>query len=447
MTVRIVNSEKKGFFSLLTLLEINHAAPSTDRDQFMNSPFSRHTLDNGLSLIFETIPRINSAAVGFFANTGSRDEVPQQAGVSHFLEHMCFKGTSKRDWRQLSLDIDDLGATWNAYTWWEGTAYFHWVQSERATQSIEILADMMRSTIPVEEFDTEKKVILEEIAMYHDRPDALIFDELIRTAYPEHPLGQSVLGTEDTVGALTRDQMVDYFSRRYAPENMTFIVTGKFDKNEIIASVESLCGDWETGESGRDQPDPAFTGQTRVVERENVTREHITLAFPAPSGANPDATTGEMLSTYLGASTNSRLYWSVVQNGLADEASADYVGLSDTGLIYIYLSVDPARAEEALEVVRNECQALHQEIDADALERAKTRAATSVVCSGEHGLHRFGQLVDDVSCGAPLRSLDQQMDEIRQVDADRIAAYLADFPLDRDPALVALGPLTELAPA
>lgn len=409
------------------------------------SPFTSHTLDNGLTMIFEAIPRINSAAVGFFANTGSRDEVPEQAGISHFLEHMCFKGTAKRDWRQLSLDIDDLGATWNAYTWWEGTAYFHWAQSERATQSIEILADMMRSTIPAYEFDTEKKVILEEIAMYHDRPDALIFDHLIRTAYPDHPVGQSVLGTEETVGALTREQMIEYFDRRYAPENMTFIVTGRFNRDEIIAAVEDSCGDWTSGESGRDQPNPVFSRQTRVFPRDNVTREHVTLAFPAPSAASTEAITAEMLSAYLGASTNSRLYWAVVQNGLADEATADFAGFSDAGLIYIYLSVDPARTDEAIEVVLQECRGLHGDIDTGALGRAKTKAATSVVCAGEHGLHRFSQLVDDLSCGAPLRTLDEQIEEIRGVNADTIARYLSSYPLDGEPALVALGPRAELA--
>ena len=109
-------------------------------------------------------------------------------------------------------------------------------------------------------------------------------------------------------------------------------------------------------------------------------------------------------------------------NGLADEATANYVGLSDTGLFYIYLSVDPTRTKEAIDVVLSECQALHDQIDDEALERAKTKAATSVVCSGEHGLSRFGQLVDDVSCNAPLRSLDDQIDEIRSVDTDRIGS-------------------------
>ena len=134
---------------------------------------------------------------------------------------------------------------------------------------------------------------------------------------------------------------------------MTFIVTGKFDREEIIASVEAVCGDWKSGESGRNQTNPTFVGKTHVVERGNVTREHVTLAFPAPSGADTDAMTAEMLATYLGASTNSRLYWAVVQNGFADEATSDYIGLSDTGLLYIYLYVDPARTEESLDVVRN----------------------------------------------------------------------------------------------
>jgi len=410
----------------------------------MSSPFSTHTLDNGLTLVFESIPRIHSAAVGFFANTGSRDEPVAITGISHFLEHMCFKGTPNRNWRQLSLDTDDLGAMWNAYTWWEGTAYFHWVQAERACDSIEILADMMRSHLPNEEFDMEKKVILEEIAMYRDRPDALIIDDLIQEAFGPHPLGQSVLGTEETVQSISRDQMADYHQKRYGPNNLTFIITGSFDRNEVIKTVEKHCGHWTSQEKGRLQVPPAFNSSSRVVQRESVTREHIALALPAPPASADDATTADLLASYLGASSNSKLFWSVIQKGLADEASADYVGFSDTGLFYLYASVDPKNVSEVLDVIRKEMTDLKNGVYADALQRTKTKFATGLACSGENGLSRFSQIVGSVSTNTPLKSLAEEQAKISAVSATHIADYLERYPLDKEPALVALGPMDKL---
>lgn len=405
--------------------------------------FSTHMLDNGLKLVFEEIPRIRSAAAGFLANTGSRDEPSNLAGVSHFLEHMCFKGTAKRDWRQLSLDVDDLGAMWNAYTWWEGTAYFHWVQSERVAESVEILSDMMRSTIPNEEFDIEKKVILEEIAMYNDRPDSMIFDELIQSAFDGHPLGQSILGTEETVAGISHDDMAEYFNSRYAPNNLTFIITGNFDRDEIIETVSECCGSWSSQPTDRDQSPPAFKPGSQVKPKEGVAREHIAFAVPAPPANHEESVTADLLATYLGASTNSRLFWSVIQKGLADEASADYYGFSDSGLFYVYISVDPANAGQVVDIVRTELADLSNGIDSDALGRAKTKAATSMVSSGQHGLHRFSQIVGDLSTNTPLKSLEEQLAEIEGVTAESIGQYLEKHPVTADPSLIALGPMPE----
>lgn len=407
----------------------------------MQTPFSTHRLDNGLTLAFEAIPRIRSAALGFFVRTGSRDEPAEMAGVSHFLEHMCFKGSPRRDWRQLALDVDDLGAMWNAYTWWEGTAYFHWVQSARAVDSVEILADMMRATLPPDEFDTEKKVILEEIAMYRDRPDALIIDELIQDAFAGHPLGQSVLGTAETVGATTRDQMADYMQRRYAPNNLTFVITGQFDRDQIIQAVEENCGDWAPVPDGRDQGAPAFHGSRRTVRREQVVREHIAIAYPAPPDADTWSAAADLTAAYLGASSNSRLFWTVVQKGLADEASADYFGFSDAGLFYLYVSVDPENVSQVLETVREELAALKRGVDEEALRRARTKRATALMCNGENGLRRFSQIVGSLSTNTPLKTLEEELAEIEAVSPQRVAEYLERFPLDGEPAVVALGPM------
>jgi predicted Zn-dependent peptidase len=413
----------------------------------MDAPFSTHTLDNGLKLVFEEIPRIRSAALGFYVNTGSRDEPSELAGVSHFLEHMCFKGSPRRDWRQLATDVDDLGAMWNAYTWWEGTAYFHWVQSDRAADSVEILSDMMRATLPSDEFDTEKKVILEEIAMYRDRPDALIIDELIQDAYVGHPLGQSVLGTEETVGSITRDQMAAYMRNRYAPENLAFVITGKFDRDGVIRAVEENTGSWEGGENGRSQSVPTFHRTQRAVKREHVVREHLAMAFPAPPDSAEWAPTADLLGAYLGASTNSRFYWSIVQKGLADEASADYFGFSDAGMFFVYASVDPKNVGAVLDAVRAELSDLKKGVDEEALARVRTKRATALVCNGENGLRRFSQIVGSLSTRTPLKTLDEELAEIEAVTPDRVADYLAAFPLDGDPAMVALGPMETLSEA
>lgn len=410
----------------------------------MASPFSTHTLHNGLKLVFETIPRIRSAAVGFFVQTGSRDEDPDLLGISHFLEHMCFKGTPKRDWRQLALDVDDLGAMWNAYTWWEGTAYFHWVQRDRAPDAIEILSDMMRATLPADEFATEKQVILEEIAMYHDQPDALIVDDLIREAFGDHPLGQSVLGTTDTVRGISRECMVAYHQRRYGANNLTFVITGAFDREAIIRAVETHCGNWHPSDAARKQLTPIFQPATRIVQRENVAREHIALAFPAPPSADAHGPTADLLAVYLGAASNSRLYWSIIHQGLADEASAEYIDFSDAGLFYLYLSVDPQNAARVLDIARRELADLKNGIDKDALQRAKTKRATGMICSGENGLSRFSQIVGNLSTGTPLKTLAEERAEIDAVTPERIASYLDQYPLDTDPALVALGPMASL---
>jgi predicted Zn-dependent peptidase len=290
----------------------------------------------------------------------------------------------------------------------------------------------------------EKNVILEEIAMYNDRPDSLIIDDLLLEAFGNHPLGHSVLGTEKTVGPITRDQMAEYHKRRYSASNLTFIITGSFDRNEIIHAVETHCGSWLSGDQGREQPTPTFQASSRVVKREGVAREHIALALPAPPAPDDQAVTADLLSAYLGASTNSKLYWSVIQEGLADEASAEYIGFSDAGLFHVYASVDPQNAARVLDIIRHEMADLKNGIDADALERAKTKLATGLICSGENGLSRFSQIVGNLGTTTPLKTLKEERAEIDAVTPESITNYLEAYPLDLDPALVALGPLESL---
>jgi len=197
--------------------------------------FHFHNLPNGLRVVIERMPGVRSAAAGFLARTGARDETPDLAGVSHFLEHMCFKGTPRRTWEQINIEFDRMAVDYNAFTSEERTFYYGWVRTAEIGNQIELLADMMRSRIPPEEFDMEKKVVLDEIARSNDQNMHVAYDFLHGRVFKEHPLSWPVLGYEQTVGDLTREQMQAYFRWRYAPNNLVLIVAGQVEPAETLA--------------------------------------------------------------------------------------------------------------------------------------------------------------------------------------------------------------------
>src|SRR5476649_641801 len=206
--------------------------------------FKHHQLSNGLDIIAEENPDSHSFAAGIFVRTGSRDEEVKVNGVSHFLEHMMFKGSSKYTWEDVNRIFDEIGARYNAYTSQEMTAYYANVLPEFTERALEHLSHLLRPAIRVEDFTTEKKVILEEIAMYLDDPGHRLYERLMEAHFANHPLAMSVLGSSDSIVKLQRDQMADYFQKRYGPGNMVLSVTGKMDFAEVIRLAEKYCGKW-----------------------------------------------------------------------------------------------------------------------------------------------------------------------------------------------------------
>src|SRR3954462_12147561 len=192
-------------------------------------PFHSHKLPNGLTIIGETSPSARSAAVGFFVRTGSRDETPEVSGVSHFLEHMVFKGTPRRSAFDVNRDFDKIGAHYNAFTSEENTVFYAAVLPEYLPPAVDLLADILRLSLRVEDFEMEKNVIIEEIGMYEDQPHWSAYDHAKRAYFAEHPLGNSILGTPESIRVLKRDQMKEYFARRYVARNITVVAAGNFD--------------------------------------------------------------------------------------------------------------------------------------------------------------------------------------------------------------------------
>src|SRR3984885_5613740 len=206
--------------------------------------FKHHQLANGLDIIAEINPDSHSFAAGFFVKTGSRDESPQLSGVSHFLERMMFKGSTKYTWEDVNRIFDEIGARYNAFTTQELTAYYANVIPQFTERAIEHLSHLLRPAIRNEDFTTEKKVILEEIAMYLDDPGHRLYEKLMEAHFGKHPLAMSVLGSAESIQKLKRDEMAKYFAQRYGPGNMVLSVTGKMDFDEVVKLAEKYCGKW-----------------------------------------------------------------------------------------------------------------------------------------------------------------------------------------------------------
>ena len=213
--------------------------------------FHKHVLPNGLTIVGEISPSARSAAVGFFVKTGSRDEASAESGVSHFLEHMVFKGTPHRTALQVNYDFDRIGASYNAFTSEENTVFYAAILPEYLPQAVDILADILRPSLRGDDFDMEKNVIIEEIGMYDDQPMMSAFDRAKRVYFADHPLGNSILGTKESITALKREQMQAYFERRYVAPNVTVVAAGNYAWKDLTALVTERCGKWNSGPTGR----------------------------------------------------------------------------------------------------------------------------------------------------------------------------------------------------
>lgn len=403
-------------------------------------PYTVHSLSNGLQVVIEVMPDVRSAAAGFLVRTGARDEVAPLAGVSHFLEHMMFKGTGKRTWREINVDFDKMGSTYNAFTAEDRTFYYGWVPQADIAKQLELLADMMRSALPPDEFTTEKNVILEEIAMSKDHLDHVMFDFLQEKVFAGHPLAWPILGYDHTVTALTRDQMWEYFCRRYAPDNMALIVAGNVDPEEIIGYAEKFCGHWKpSGVKAQRVPPPVHSG-TDVLPADRFKQQVVALSFPSVPATDPRIETAAAAAVILGGE-NSRFFWNIVQKGLAPRAGVHHLDFADCGVMILFASGLPERAEEFVEAMRTEALRMVREgVTENEVNRVKNKRLTSLAVEAEAPYYRLTQLIEDLEYRGRPRTVEETLAEVNAVSVETIRGYLAAFPFDRGGHLTSVGP-------
>jgi predicted Zn-dependent peptidase len=387
-------------------------------------------LPNGLEIQAEIDHSAHTAAVGFFVRTGARDEPAELMGVSHFLEHMMFKGSARRTAEEVNRDFDELGASHNAFTTNELTAYHAHVLPDRALSVLDILADMLRPALRGKDFDEEKGVILEEIAMYADQPFWVGYEAMMERMYAGHPLGHRVLGTKDTVGALTREQMASYFTRRYSADNTVLVAAGNIDFDELVHEARILCGHWTAERPSRAHPAWTHSRAEAALALPNTARAYVILAMPAPSIQDDLRYAAGILMHVLGGGDGSRLHWALVETGIAEEASATYDGHDGAGDSTLFAVCDPEKAGEIESILRRELDALVGSMTEDDLLRARSRIATGAAAAAERPNGRMFRLGTLWAYGAPYVTLDEEVDRISRVTLEEIRECCRRFPLD-----------------
>jgi predicted Zn-dependent peptidase len=401
--------------------------------------FHQKQLGNGLDVIAEQNPYAHSFAVGLFVNTGSRDERPEVNGVSHFLEHMMFKGSTRYTWEDVNRIFDEIGAKYNAFTSQEMTAYYANVLPEFTERAVEHLSHLLRPAIRLEDFTTEKKVILEEIAMYLDDPGHRLYEKLMAVHFGNHPLSMSILGSSESIQKLERNQMAEYFRARYGPGNMVLAATGRLDFDEVVALAEKYCGSWPYVDAPRHQPEPIYKPQRLAMSDEKLTRQYLMAMTPGPSAQDERRFAARILADVIGDSEGSRLYWALVDNAIAEEADFGFYPHDACGSFYLALTTAPERTEQALQIGLKELEKARKDLGDEEIERAKNKIASSLVLQGEVPLGRMRSIGGQWIYNKEYRSLETDMATLQAVNRASLNELMHEFPFD-PMTIVSLGP-------
>ena len=407
--------------------------------------FQTQTLENGLEVVAEVNPQAYSASYAFFVKTGARDEWDEVSGVSHFLEHMVFKGTARRSAADVNRELDELSASSNAFTSEEQTVYYATTLPEDQPRIVQLLADMMRPALRQEDFDTEKQVILEEIAKYDDQPPYGAHEKAMAAFFGPHPLGRSVLGTTKTVGQLRREQMLEYFERRYSPRNIVLAAAGNVDFDELMEEAARNCGGWKPFETARQKdrsmPHRAF----QVLHKPLATQEYVLQIAAGPSAEDDDRYAARVLATVLGDETGSRFFWELIDTGLAESASISVSEYQGAGIYMTGMSCEPDVAAKNLRIIHDLlADAQTNGITEAELTQAKNKICAQIVLSAERPSSRMFSVGNGWVQRRQYKTIREAVEEYRGVTLEDLSEVLKRYPLTEN-TTVAVGPLTELA--
>jgi predicted Zn-dependent peptidase len=404
--------------------------------------FRKHVLDNGLEIVAECNPNAYSMAAGFFVRAGARDETDANSGVSHFLEHMAFKGTARRSAADINRQLDEIGSDSNAYTSEEQTVYYVAVVPEYQDDAVDLLSDMMRPALRKDDFETEKKVILEEIQKYDDQPPFGAHEKGMAAYFEGHALGRTVLGTHESVSALTPDAMMAYFESRYSPSNMTLVATGKVDFDRLVELTARQCSAWRPHTVERKICPAVGNAKTIVLKKESAKQQYLIQISAAPASLDPDRYAQRLMSVILGDDAGSRMYWEFVDSGRAEYAVCGTHEFDGAGITMCYLCCDPDDMGDNIRRLDQLAEKLEAEgVSEDELELAKSKTCSHIVRRAERPGSRLFHVGSNWLKRHEYVTVKSAVDSYMGVTVEQIHATLRRFPLTAHTSVFA-GPLS-----
>lgn len=391
---------------------------------------SKSTLSNGLRIVTENIESVKSISVGIWVKTGSRHETEKQAGITHFLEHMLFKGTKTRNAYDIALSMEAVGGFLNAFTSSEYTCYYARCVNTELERALDVLSDMVLNPVfPEEEVENEKKVVIEEMKMYRDSPDDYLFEEFSTKMFEGHNLGRPVIGFEETVSSFTRQDLFDYMKERYFPANLLVSVAGNVDHEEVVKLVSSYFSELEAVENGdEDQPLTPFTKQELKLTKA-IEQTHYVYGRRGMYHDHEDRYKLLLANTVLGGGMSSRLHQNVREKyGYCYSIQTFNQAYTDSGIWGVYVGTDKEYVDHVRELIIKELQKMQDEpVPQKELEEAKSQLKGKLLLSQENTSNRMTRLAKSELYFERFVTLDELEEKIDEVTAEEIQQFSKEF--------------------
>ncbi len=414
----------------------------------MTTPlFNRQVLPNGMVVLTERMPSVKSASIGVWVRVGSRDEAPEVAGVSHFIEHMLFKGTIRRSAEEIARAVDAVGGTLDAFTSRESTCFYAKVLGEHLPLAIDILADtFLHSRLDPEDIDRERQVVLQEIKMVEDTPDDLVHDLFAEAIWGDHPVARPILGRKETVLLMTQADIRRHMDRFYRPDRTVVAAAGDLEHERVVDLVQRAFAGFEGRSFHSDPPAPISTAAVRVEQRDTA-QLHLCLGIDGLPYAHEDRYAIHLLNALLGGSMSSRLFQEVREKrGLVYSIYSYQASYRDCGLLVVYAGTSPDSSSQVVDLIRAECARLRKEsLSSRDLQQLKDQLKGNLFLGLEGTSSRMTRLAKTEIYLERSYDLDEIIAGIEAVSVDQFRSVARRILRDEAFAITSIGPVPQAA--
>jgi len=402
------------------------------------------TLDNGLRIAADEMKDVESVSIGVFVNTGSRNETKKINGISHFLEHMAFKGTKKRSAIEIAEEFEGIGGSINAYTSREKTVYYVKVLKKHAEFAVEFLSDILQnSTFDQAELEKERGVILQEIAMTNDTPDDIIFDYFQETAYPEQSFGRSILGPKSNIKKFQADDFRDYIGKQYNYGDVAIVAAGNIKQDDLVKWSTKYFNNLGTGKQKTFEESKYIGGEFK--KNKNLEQVNLVLGYKGTSYLDDNYHKVQILSMILGGGMSSRLFQNVREElGLAYSIYCFNQGSSDSGIFSIYAGTTADKVEKLIDATKNEIKKLCENVNDKELNRVKTQFEAGLLMSKESTSTRMQKLGNDILNKNRIISSKEIIEKINSVSNSDIANIAGEIFTTSNPTFAMIGKVKDI---